>query len=207
MSKFHVPYMYNPGVLAGKLPDKLFKKVKKAVLDPKARSASVRHLLVGAIKNEFSTPEIPELRQYVSEMYEEWCETFQTEKSKYVINPVWTNYMKAGEFNPNHTHPTAIAAFVIWVQIPYDIQEEIKGDEYNNAKHPNRASCFEFTYSLLDGRIHHNPIYIDKNYEGTIAMFPGTMIHCVYPFRTSDGERITIAGNIHMAQNAEVAQR
>jgi dolichol kinase len=41
------------------------------------------------------------------------------------------------------------------------------------------------------------PVFVDKSMEGTVTMFPSSMIHCVYPFRTSDGERISIAGNIY----------
>jgi len=40
------------------------------------------------------------------------------------------------------------------------------------------------------------PIFTDKTMEGTVSMFPGTLTHCVYPFFTSDDERISIAGNI-----------
>lgn len=197
MDKFHVPYLHNPGVLAGKLPEKLFKKIKKIVLSPEARKESSRHLLVGSIQNEFMTPRIPEFLDYLSEMYEHWRLIYETDTIDYKIEPIWTNYMRAHEFNPTHTHPDALAVFVLWVQIPYDVNEEVKAGGYNNPNDPSRRSCFEFTYARLDGQIKHNPIYVDKNYEGTIVMFPGYLNHTVYPFCTSDGERISIAGNIY----------
>lgn len=190
--------MFNPGVLVGRLPDKLFKRVKKAILDPRARTMpSMKGGLVGSIDNEFVTPDIPEFIPFVSEMYEEWRRIYETESVPYSIKSVWTNYMKAGEFNPNHGHPGALAAFVIWMQIPYDINEELTVGGYENKNHPAKNSCFEFIYSRLDGTIMTNPIYVDKSYEGMIIMFPSTLMHCVYPFRTSDGERISIAGNIY----------
>jgi hypothetical protein len=197
-TKFNVPYIFNPGVLVGRLPDKLFKKVQKAILDPRARTTpSLKHDLVGSISNEFITPDIPELVSFVGSMYEEWQKIYETDPAPYKIEPIWTNYMKAGEFNPNHSHPGALAVFVLWMQIPYDIEEEMAVGGYENPKYPAKNSCFEFTYSKLDGTIINKPIYVDKSYEGMIIMFPSTLMHCVYPFRTSDGERISIAGNIY----------
>jgi hypothetical protein len=40
--KFKIPFLFNPGLLSGKLPNSLFKKVKKAVLDPKSKKKSLK---------------------------------------------------------------------------------------------------------------------------------------------------------------------
>lgn len=199
-TQFNVPYIFNPGVLVGRLPDKLFKKVQKGILDPKARTMpSLKADLVGSIANEFVTPHVPGFVEFIDSMYQEWRKVYETDSVPYKIEPIWTNYMRAGEFNPNHSHPGALAVFVIWMQIPYDIDEELRVGEYENKNYPAKNSCFEFTYSKLDGTIVNKPIYVDKSYEGMIVMFPSTLMHCVYPFRTSDGERISIAGNIYPA--------
>lgn len=200
MSKntFNVPYIYNPGVLTGRLPNHLLKKVKKAVSDPSARSQpKMTKDLVASIREEYITPEVPGLRDYIDEMYSAWVDVYKTPNVDYKIDPIWTNYMKKGEFNPNHNHPGALAVFVIWVTIPYNIEDEVQFNGYNNSNYPPKNSCFEFTYTTLDGRIINSPIFVDKTYEGTVSMFPASMIHCVYPFHTSDEERISIAGNIY----------
>lgn len=199
---FTIPYLFNPGVLTGRLPNHLLSKVKKAVNDPNARKTKdYSSELVASIKNEYETPKIPGLVEYLHEMYQTWVETFQIEKTPYQINPIWTNYMKKGEFNPNHVHPGVLAAFVIWVTIPYDVNEELKYNGYNNTMYPCKNSAFEFTYSTFDGRIIATPIYVDKTMEGTVTMFPGSLTHCVYPFFTSDSERISIAGNVTAVTN------
>lgn len=194
---FSVPYLFNPGVLTGKLPNHLLKKVKRVVNDPSAKKQNrMSKDLVGSIRNEYVTPEIPELIEYIDGMYEVWRDTFKTQHYNYEIGPIWTNYMKKGEFNPNHNHPETLAVFVIWVTIPFDVTQEMKYNGYDNQLYPPKNSAFEFTYSSLDGRMISAPIYTDKTMEGTVSMFPGTLMHCVYPFFTSDEERISIAGNI-----------
>lgn len=200
MSKhtFNVPYLFNPGILTGRLPNNLLKKVKKAVNDPAAKSEKkMTEDLVGSIRQEYVTPEIPGLRDYIDDMYTAWVDVYKTQEVPYKIDPIWTNYMTKGEFNPNHNHPGALAVFVIWVTVPYNIEDEVKFNEYNNPNYPPKNSCFEFTYTTLDGHIINSPIYVDKTYEGMVSMFPSTLIHCVYPFYTSDEERISIAGNIY----------
>jgi len=39
-------------------------------------------------------------------------------------------------------------------------------------------------------------LFLDKSWEGTIIVFPAKMLHCVYPFYTSDGTRISLSGNV-----------
>lgn len=195
---FEIPYIYNPGILSGKIPFGLFKKIKSAVSDKKAKEMpTMNRDLVASIRQEYVTPEIPGFRDYLHQMYAKWKDLYKTPDVPYVIDPIWTNYMKKGEFNPNHTHPDALAVFVLWVTIPYEIKDEISYNEYNNPTYPPKNSCFEFTYSMYDGKIVSAPIYVDKNMEGTITMFPSSMTHCVYPFHTCEEERVSIAGNIY----------
>jgi hypothetical protein len=42
-------------------------------------------------------------------------------------------------------------------------------------------------------------MYVDKEWEGKIALFPAKLNHLVYPFYTSDEPRISISGNIGFA--------
>jgi hypothetical protein len=197
-NSFFTPYIFNPGILTGKLPTDLLDEVKQVVNSSNAKKQpKFTKNLVGSICDEFETPVIPNLIQYVDEMYNVWVNTFKTPNVSYKIDTQWTNYMKKGEFNPNHSHPNALVAYVIWVSIPYKIQDEMVFNGYDNQEIRSRNSCFEFTYSLLDGRIMHHTIPVEKTFEGVVSMFPATMTHCVYPFFTSDGERISIAGNIY----------
>jgi len=56
-------------------------------------------------------------------------------------------------------------------------------------------------YSTADGTIATENIPVDRKYEGVICIFPSTVNHMVYPFKTSDDFRISVSGNIGFAVN------
>ena len=116
------------------------------------------------------------------------------------MDNTWVNFQKKYEFNPLHHH-SGVFSWVIFVKIPYNLSDEedyfITGDHEKGRK---PASKFHFVYPV-------NPIYenggittalldVDKSYEGKILLFPSFLNHGVYPFYTSDDERITISGNM-----------
>ena len=74
------------------------------------------------------------------------------------------------------------------MKIPYDINEELKIGKY--------ASTFEFIYNSIIGTSFNKIIPVNKNDIGKIIFFPSKLNHCVYPFYSSDGTRISISGNI-----------
>jgi hypothetical protein len=104
-------------------------------------------------------------------------------------NQPWFNLQKKYEFIPNHFHEGFIS-YASWIQVPFDIdQEHSKGTN-------NYSGCFEFTYTSGLGNIMIERLYVDKSWEGYLIMFPSKLIHCVYPFYSSDGVRISLSGNI-----------
>lgn len=103
----------------------------------------------------------------------------------------WVNKMSRTEFNPYHKH-RGIYSYVIWLKIPYDYEEEKKHFPYSDMA---LTSCFCFMTACDRGLVQY-PIPVDKSYEWELILFPATLQHCVYPFFTSDKERISIAGNL-----------
>ena len=108
-------------------------------------------------------------------------------------NPCWVNFQKKHEFNPLHKH-TGVYSFVIWIQIPYLIEDEMDSPSVVDSN-TKRRGCFEFAYTGTMGQIKTHPIMADKTMENYMILFPSTMLHSVYPFYTSDDYRISIAGN------------
>ena len=115
-------------------------------------------------------------------------------QSNWVSTGSWINFQKKHEFNPTHHH-TGDYSFVLWIQIPYNLKEEL---ELENCKNSNSKYNSLFSFSFLDlyGKIVENQLPIDKTWEGTMILFPSNLKHQVYPFFTSDDYRISISGNL-----------
>ena len=59
-----------------------------------------------------------------------------------------------------------------------------------------RAGYFSFLGTNEMGRIQTYDLPVDNSWQGKMALFPADLNHQVYPFYTSDEERITISGNV-----------
>lgn len=117
-------------------------------------------------------------------------------ESKLSLERIWVNMQRAGEFLPLHHH-TGLYSFVLWVTIPYTM-----ADEKDNTANPdlikNRTANFEFTYIDAIGKINSYPIPADNSLEGKICIFPSDLQHQVYPFYSSNGVRVSVAGNYRL---------
>jgi hypothetical protein len=109
------------------------------------------------------------------------------------LGKAWFNYQKRHEFIPVHIHD-GVYSFVIWLNIPYNINEELSVGEH--------ASCFKFLYTSILGRPMVETLPVSKEWVGKILLFPSSLQHVVYPFFTSSGTRISISGNIIFKNNA-----
>lgn len=114
----------------------------------------------------------------------------------YVAEKFWINYQRKTEFNPVHSHSGAYS-YVIWLQIPYNLDEEVA--LYNTSfKEGSVTSDFLFYYTSTDGIISSRQLFIDKKCAWKMVFFPASMHHAVYPFYTSDDDRISLAGNVYI---------
>ena len=104
----------------------------------------------------------------------------------------WINFQKKHEFNPLHDH-TGIFSFIIFMQIPYKLKEEFKVYPVTNGRY---TSCLSFSHTNIYGDIVEKVCSVDESYLYKMLIFPAKLKHMVYPFYTSDKERITVSGNI-----------
>ena len=162
--------------------------------------------LAGNIDGEFSIPKgkkivSPFLLQCILKHKETYPHIFIKAHSLINFAPtqldlynLWVNFQKKYEFNPIHIHD-GLYSFVIWHKIPYTIENE-KARLSKMEDKEKKAGHFCFLYSGPDGRVLSEDIPVDKKYEGKMALFPASLNHQVYPFYTSDEQRITISGNV-----------
>jgi hypothetical protein len=109
-----------------------------------------------------------------------------------VLGPLWVNFQKKYEYNPLHNHG-GMFSFVIWMKIPYDYENE---KELPWVKGSNSEQTVG-NFALLDSSMNNHIFFMNKNIEGHCLFFPSNFFHMVYPFYTSDEERISISGNIY----------
>ena len=84
---------------------------------------------------------------------------------------------------------------MIWVQVPYDIQQELDHSPGRKGV-KNIAGCFELLYNNSIGDLATMVVAADRSWESRMLMFPARMAHCVYPFYTSQDYRISVSGNV-----------
>jgi hypothetical protein len=109
------------------------------------------------------------------------------------LDTVWVNYQQKYEFNPLHIH-TGVMSFVLWLRVPYKIEDELANPASVYAKMKCPAH-FSFVHGSALGEIVQELIPVDAAYEGVLCVFPARMYHQVYPFYTSDGYRVSVSGN------------
>tara|TARA_B100001250_G_C19527912_1_gene668974 strand:- start:19 stop:717 length:699 start_codon:yes stop_codon:yes gene_type:complete len=118
---------------------------------------------------------------------------------KFELTSFWVNYQYKHEFNPPHTH-SGVYSFVIWLKIPYDCKKEKLNKRFSGTKWDDRkAGDFQFmipSHSPNKPMIHTHDYELDESCEGTMLFFPSTLHHQVFPFYTSDENRISMSGNI-----------
>ena len=116
-----------------------------------------------------------------------------TEAVPVTLEDLFVNLQKKYEFNPIHNHDGVIG-FVLYLKVPYYIEDEMKLS-LGSSSNRNVAAHFQFTFTDTLGKIMNHAIPVDKRFENKIIVFPSQMFHSVFPFYSTDEERISVSGN------------
>jgi hypothetical protein len=199
-------YFENYGYWLHKFSDQELEPVLREILDMQAdfsKATPNRKGLAGNIHHEYYLSE--ESRQYLEKLVLPVCVdydhafnyleniNFLTESRPLYLNTPWVNFQRKHEFNPPHKH-SGIFSWVIWLKIPYLIEDEIAASPGKDANSPV-AGHFEFNYINSLGQISPHKLPVDTTWENCMALFPASMIHTVHPFYSSDEFRISVSGN------------
>jgi hypothetical protein len=208
----HITYrdVPNIGILDIQVPEYIMQvlssSARKILEENFKNSTGFQTKLVGHLKHEYvMEPHCWEMLEplvlHAAKLYDErWRFSRQVDigvfndNTQLRLKDLWVNFQKKHEFNPPHLH-TGIFSFVIWVNIPYDLQEEEKVFPAVDTD-SNKTSKFTFHFSNVLGMHSGWPIPVDKTFQGKMLFFPAAMTHSVNPFYTSDEYRISIAGNL-----------
>jgi len=123
------------------------------------------------------------------------------------LGDMWVNFQKKGEFQPIHDH-SGTFSFVIWMDIPYHWKDEAKLPFAKSGCEKPPGGNFSFvTSDDTSRRVRDSIIQMSPEMNGYCCFFPSNLPHLVYPFYTSDKDRISISGNIICSQvHKEVKQ-
>jgi len=112
------------------------------------------------------------------------------------LHGLWVNFQKKYEFQPIHDH-SGLFSFVIWMDIPYHCKDEAKLPFSNPNDAIPAGGNFGFVHSNDNCRsVSEYIIQMSPKMNGCCCIFPSDLSHVVYPFYTSDKDRISISGNI-----------
>ena len=201
----------NVGVVEGQLPEDAIANIWKVIDKAGEQPEDMKPELAGNISSSVKLDgDSPLLKEFVGELLPSfiqshieaygppWRETMK-EGEGWNLESLWVNYQKQHEFNPPHDH-SGVYSFVIWMQIPTSYAEQRKLPICAESNADNHISNFAFSYTNTMGRVATFAYNMEKEAEGYMVMFPSTMLHQVFPFYENDGERISISGNINIAQ-------
>tara|TARA_R110000868_G_scaffold355205_1_gene616622 strand:+ start:109 stop:714 length:606 start_codon:yes stop_codon:yes gene_type:complete len=200
MNEFNHISLPNPGVTTGILPNEIYDAIMSEVEEISSNwdlHSKKNSGLVGNIEKQYELlKSIFTIEPYLNEMCKSYTENwnFYRKNEDFKITQMWVNFQQKHEFNPVHHH-NEIFSFVSWLKIPYNIEEELNAShtKETNAK---AASTFQFLYPNILGQLTLETLYVSKDWERRIVLFPSHLSHCVYPFSTSDDYRISISGNL-----------
>jgi uncharacterized protein (TIGR02466 family) len=152
-----------------------------------------RNKLAGNIEEVYN--ELISLAQeYMSEAKKERrIKKFGRPKSRdiQIVEPIWVNFMKAGEWNPAHFHAGCISC-VMYLQVPKEIEDENTRSESSKNSNQPSAGRIQWTYGES---IHFSESFFTQTpKEKDVWFFPADLKHFVYPFK-SKAERISISCN------------
>jgi len=87
-------------------------------------------------------------------------------------------------------------SYVCWLKVPYTLEDELKQKHSEHSRTKEFSASFQFIYSSVLGKVVNEILNVENGWEGRVVMFPAELLHVVYPFYTSEGYRISIAGNL-----------
>ncbi len=112
----------------------------------------------------------------------------------FTLTSAWINRQKKYEFNPPHTHDEDLS-FVIYTKIPEGLEKECR-ESVSNSPGPG---CIVFDFNMPTSR-GGNKMFLQTHAHlpsvGDMFIFPAGLPHWVYPFVKTEGERVSISGNI-----------
>ena len=186
-----------PYVMRTKMPDYIVKKLKT---EGKKAKESYNHKLAGHLDNQFLYPQkiqewfYSEVHPIITAYRNGHCKYHGIEDLNvdFLAEDLWVNYMKAGDFNPIHTHGGDYS-FVLFLDVPKQLKKE--GEEYQGTAAKPGTLMFEFTQQARPKWAFTGQAV--RPQTGDMYIFPALLQHWVVPFK-SKCTRVSVSGNLEI---------
>ncbi len=191
-------HLKNPGLGFTVIPQSLYDIFQEEItsIQDEWSDDTCNDMLAGHLEKEYILKTSrPAAATFLETCANQWVGEFKFYKYDLKLKSLWVNFQQKNEYNPLHNH-TGSLSFVIWFNIPYKHKDEMNHITCKNSATPDSASSFQFVYNNIAGEIVNETFNCDHDWNGRMIMFPAPLLHQVYPFKTSDGYRISISGNL-----------
>ena len=136
---------------------------------------------------------MPYLDRYLKSGAYWYSKYLEKEFTKVSLTTLWINFMKKGEYNPQHTHNADIS-FVLYLKVPEILKKE-NMEKFVSATPHIKPGSIEFCYGEYLDTFVTSHVFLPE--ETDLFMFPSKLRHLVSPFR-SDCVRISVSGNFNI---------
>ena len=188
---------WGPYVMKTSLPKHIINKLKT---EGKKAKESYSHKLAGHLAQQYLYPAdvqrwfYDNMTPYIRAYRDGHCKYHNLENLMVELNAddLWVNYMKAGDFNPKHTHGGDYS-FVLFLDSPKELEKEAK--EFEGTSVQPGSLLFEYTQQARPRWSTTGASAFPKT--GDFYMFPALLQHWVCPFK-SKVTRISVSGNLRI---------
>ena len=149
-----------------------------------------------------------------------FCQSQPTHREKILkdeffteLTEMWINSQKDNEYFSSHTHVDCALSTVMYLKIPEYLPSR---KLYNNEDRTTKLirvdeedGAIEFSNNAAKDPYWGNPIMVLQPKVGDFFIFPATLQHQVYPFRTLDGkgERRSVSFNADFSRRRKQPER
>ena len=168
--------------------------LKKCIDLCSKKSSEVDETLAGVIKHQHyisPTHYSKIINPYLDPFHQAYRNWYGKTITQVNIRSSWVNFMRAGEFNPPHTHLNCDLSSVLFIQIPEGLKEEHQKFTGTGGG----PGTLSFTYGEFQPHNISTRVFFPE--EGDLFIFPATLTHFVAPF-LSKGERISLSANFDL---------
>jgi len=197
---FEHVHLKNPGLTRGMLPPEIYEPVMQEIMEIQQDDSGIYKMnrtLAGQIEKEYQLEKSkPHIVPYIEEMGRQYSKHWDFYSGRDLkVDSLWVNLQKKTEYNPIHNHD-GVLSYVCWLKVPYTLEDELNQKHSKDSRTKEFSASFQFIYSTVLGKVVNEILNVENGWEGRVCMFPAELLHVVYPFYTSEGYRISIAGNL-----------